>query len=532
VKRFAELFRALDETNSTLRKVDALCGYFDSAPSADASWATYFLLGQKLPSVVKRKDLQQWCVDLTGLPPWLIRESRSTVGDLAETLTLLLDLATFEAAEECGADVALHEWVRRIKELRGLSEMWQRLLVVEYWGSLERRERFVFNKLLTGAFRVGVSKNLVIRALAETVGVDQAVMAHRLAGDWTPSEAAWERLRAERTEVDVATPYPFFLASPLPDEPAALGSASDWWLEWKWDGIRGQAIKRRGQVVLWSRGDELLTTRFPEVAAEIERLPDGTVLDGELLAHDDEGPLPFSKLQTRIQRESPTEEHLESAPVVFMAYDLLEHRGADVRSRPLRERRDLLQSVVPDTAGRLITSSMLDVESWDDAAALQRSARERRVEGLMLKDPESAYGVGRRRGAWWKWKVEPLSIDAVLLYAQAGTGKRSNLFTDYTFGLWNDGELVPVAKAYSGLSDEEIARLDRWIRRNTEQRFGPVRNVRPHHVFELNFDSARRSSRHRSGVALRFPRIHRWRTDKGIDDADQLSQLEAMVDAS
>ena len=532
MKRFAELFETLDNTNSTLDKVEALRRYFATVPAGDASWAVYLLAGEKLPSVVKRQDLEQWCIDLTDLPAWLIRESRASVGDLAETITLLLEHAPLEPPQRCASDISLAEWVRRIKELKGLSELWQRLLVFEYWGSLGFRERFVFNKLLTGAFRVGVSKSLVIRALADSTGLDKAVIAHRLSGKWAPSEEHWHRLVAETTEVDVATPYPFFLATPLTERPQALGEAARWRFEWKWDGIRGQALKRQGQVVLWSRGDELLTDRFPEITAELATLPDDTVLDGELLAYRDGRPLAFSMLQTRIQRTAPDRAHIDAAPVVFMAYDLLEHEGEDIRPRPFSERRAMLESLLPTRARRLCASPLLDVESWEQAVTLQREARQRGVEGLMVKDSSSPYLVGRKRGFWWKWKVEPLSIDAVLLYAQAGSGKRSNLFTDYTFGLWDGDELTPVAKAYSGLTDREIAELDRWIRRNTEQRFGPVRNVTPHHVFELHFDSARRSTRHRSGVALRFPRIRRWRQDKRVEEANRLCELEALIDAS
>lgn len=532
MNRFAQLFGELDATNSTLEKVDALQRYFAAAEPIDAAWAVYILMGRKLPNVVKRKDLRRWCIELAEIPEWLFKESHAAVGDLAETVTLLLQDVPFEEAETPAEEAALHDWVRRIHQLRGLSEMWQRMLVVEYWGTLGARGRFVFNKLLTGAFRVGVSQNLVVRALAQHAGVEQAVMAHRLAGQWKPSEEAWRKLLATKTEVDLATPYPFFLATALSDAPAALGESSRWSFEWKWDGIRAQAIKRAGEVVLWSRGNELLTERFPEVADSIRRLPDGTVLDGELLAYQEGAPLPFSTLQTRIQRVSPSQAHIDAAPVVFMAYDVLEQGGDDRRELPLFERRALLELLVDAEVPKILASQTLDVDSWEAAERLKDGSRERGVEGLMVKDPYSPYLAGRRRGSWWKWKVEPLSIDAVLLYAQMGSGKRSNLFTDYTFGLWKGGDLVPIAKAYSGLDDEEILKLDRWIRGNTNEKFGPVRNVKPHHVFELNFDSARYSNRHKSGVALRFPRIHRWRRDKAIQDANQLSDLEALIHAS
>ncbi len=389
----------------------------------------------------------------------------------------------------------------------------------------------MLNKLLTGTFRVGVSQPLVVRALGAVSGMPRATIAHRLAGRWQPT-ATWYQglLAAARAHDDPSLPYPFFLASPLEQPPHRLGSIDRWLAEWKWDGIRAQLIRRRGEVFLWSRGEELVTGRFPELAHAAARLPDGCVLDGEILAWDERGVLPFAVLQTRIARDMVSARALERAPVSFLAYDVLEEDGQDIRALPLAERLSRL-AVVLDGARRT-SAAVARACSGRLAHAWKRPAlksRERRVEGLMLKRRNSAYGTGRQPGSWWKWKVDPLRVDAVLVYAQAGSGRRANLFTDYTFAVWQNDALVPIAKACSGLSDPETLALDRWIRRHTVERFGPVRQVVPDQVFELAFEGITRSSRHKSGIALRFPRIARWRTDKAAHEADRLADVHALL---
>jgi DNA ligase-1 len=297
-------------------------------------------------------------------------------------------------------------------------------------------------------------------------------------------------------------------------------------------------VKRASNVHLWSRGEELITHRFPEIAAAATRLPDGTVLDGEVLAFRDERPMPFAALQQRIGRQKQVAQLVRAVPVVFMTYDLLEQNGADVRTVPQGERRARLQALLvgdaPDArqpAGVLRISPTVCAQTWEELAIQRSDARARGVEGLMLKRLTSAYGVGRRRGDWWKWKIDPFTIDAVLIYAQPGSGKRASLLTDYTFGVWDGGRLVPIAKAYSGLSNDEIAEMDRWIRRHTLERFGPVRHVEPVHVFELGFEAIARSSRHQSGIAVRFPRMLRWRKDKKAADADTLDSVRDLLAA-
>jgi len=559
VKRFAQLYDEIDRTTSTNGKVAALVRYLADASPADAAWALFFLTGRRLKRLLPTRLLHEWTLELTAFPEWLVRESYSVVGDFAEGIALLLDgrvqpinletLQTegdtvhdgklpFDDVERPRVDenvdsVSLADWIeRRILPLRELTDHERRVRVMVWWTRLPRNELFLLNKLLTGEFRVGVSHTLVVRAVGEFAKLPTAAVEHRLMGNWQPSADAFSALVAPETAGDEPSrPYPFCLASPLDDPVDTLGARHEWLAEWKWDGIRAQLIHRRGEVFLWSRGEELITDRFPEIRDDAKRLADGTVLDGEVLAFADGVPRPFADLQRRIGRQLRVQEIAVDVPVVFVAYDILEQHGADVRALPLRERRARLSGALEVIAQdrRIILSEELTAPTWDALALLRSQSRAHGVEGVMLKRWTSEYRPGRRRGDWWKWKIEPYTIDAVLIYAQPGSGRRASLFTDYTFGVWDNGELVPVAKAYSGLDDVEIDELDRWIRRHTTDRFGPVSQVEPIHVFELGFERIAPSTRHRSGVAVRFPRILRWRRDKRAAEADTLDTLRQLV---
>ncbi|MDP2312951.1 MAG: ATP-dependent DNA ligase [Pseudomonadota bacterium] len=525
MRRFADLYEAIDQTTSTNRKVEAMVAWFRAADPADAAWALWFLTGNRIKRLVPTRELRSAAVAASGYPEWMLAESYAAVGDLAETLALLVD----SLADDEG-DLPLHVWMARVVTLPTLDAAEREAALRRWWAALPRRERYVFNKLLTGAFRVGVSHTLVVRALAEVAGVPAATLAHRLMGSWAPTAEAWRGLLGEEqgTE-DLSRPYPFFLASPLEGEPASLGDPAAWLAEWKWDGIRAQVIRREGTIAVWSRGEELVTDRFPEVATAAARLPSGTVLDGELMAWRGEAPLPFADLQTRIGRKKLDKRVLDAVPVALVAFDVLEADGVDLRERPLSERRARLAEIVAPLAPAVRLSEEVRAPDWEGLATHRQGARELGVEGLLLKRRDSAYGVGRPRGPWWKWKVAPLTMDGVLVYAQAGHGKRAGLYTDYTFAVWQDGALLPVAKAYSGLTNVEIEELDRWIRRHTVEKFGPVRSLEPVHVFEIAFEGIAPSPRHKSGVAVRFPRILRWRRDKAAADADTLASLQALL---
>ncbi len=529
MQRFTELYRALDETNATSAKVRAMTEYFAAVPAEDAAWAVYFLTGRRLRRLAAPGELRQWTLKLTGMPEWLLEETYASVGDLAETLSLLLDNVLPPPPRAHGA---LHVWVeQRLQTLRGRDADYRRDTLHHWWAELPTESRFVLNKMLTGAFRVGVSRRLVVRALAQASGVEPARLAHRLMGQWQPDAQFFRHLvDHEDHGEDASRPYPFFLASPLAEGPEVLGPRQDWLAEWKWDGVRGQLLRRDGHCFIWSRGEELMEGRFPEIEAAASTLPEGTVLDGEILAWQDQRPLPFNVLQQRINRLKPSARMQQKAPVIFLAYDLLEQACVDLRRQPLSERRQRLHQLLDRRCDAIQLSRPLAEDSWQTLSEQRERALSMGTEGLMLKRLESPYRVGRARGDWWKWKVAPRTIDAVLLYAQPGHGRRSNLFTDYTFGI-RDGEgLVPIAKAYSGLDNSEIERLDRWIRRHTTERFGPVRAVEAMQVFELAFEGIAPSPRHKSGIALRFPRITRWRQDLAPRDADSLDDVRALLE--
>ena len=554
MRRFADLYDAIDRTTSTNAKVAALVTYLGEAPPADAAWALFFLTGRRLKRHIPTRLMHNWTLELTGLPEWLVEESYAAVGDFAETIALLLEgrvqpfdpesssrdsraaahaRLPFDRRQPIDArveGVTLADWIEnRILPLRDMDDDERRAHVLTWWTRIERREVFLLNKLLTGEFRVGVSHTLVVRAVAQVASLPTAVVEHRLMGRWEPSAKAFAALVGpENPADDPSRPYPFCLATPFDGRIAALGNREEWLAEWKWDGIRAQLIQREGQVFLWSRGEELITDRFPEIARAGRALPDGTVLDGEILAFEDDAPRPFADLQHRIGRQRKVSEVAADVPAVFLAYDVLESGGEDIRARPLTDRRARLVDVVSNT-GALRMSEEVAGDTWDALARRRDESRARRVEGLMLKRWTSPYKPGRKRGDWWKWKIDPFTVDAVLMYAQPGSGRRATLFTDYTFGVWDGDELVPVAKAYSGLSDQEIDEVDRWVRRHTVQRFGPVSAVEPVHVFELGFERIARSTRHKSGVAVRFPRILRWRRDKPPQEADTLEALERLL---
>jgi DNA ligase-1 len=546
MKQFAALYRELDASTSNLAKQAALQRYLQAAAPADAAWAVYFLAGGRPRQLVPTKLLRLLAQQAAGLPEWLFDESYEAVGDLAETLSLLLPPPT-EAH-----DLSLAAWLEQhLLPLRGMPPEQLSDALRAQWRQLAPEERLVYFKLITGAFRVGVSRLQVTQVLATISGLDPKRIAQRLMGythiTGRPRAADFAALIAPESsgEQDRQTggqPYPFFLAHPfaLPIEEfdAVLGAPSQWLVEWKWDGIRAQLVRRAGQVCLWSRGEELVTDRFPELADMGGTLPEGTVLDGEIVVWRQDRVQPFAELQKRIGRKTLTPKLLREIPVVLLAYDLLEWEGRDLRALPLQERRVLLDELVATAQHpSLIASPMLHGEGWQDLARQRESARSMGVEGMMLKQRHAAYGVGRTKevGLWWKWKIDPLSVDAVLIYAQRGHGRRASLYSDYTFAVWDappevEGrKLVPFAKAYSGLSDAEMARVDAIVRRTTIESFGPVRSVTPTLVFELGFEGIARSTRHKSGIAVRFPRMLRWREDKPVEEADSLQTLAALL---
>jgi len=531
-KRFADLVHQLGSSTGTNDKIEALVHYFSVAEDRDKVWLIALFSGRRPKRTIKTALLVNWCLELTGIPEWLFHECYHTVGDLGETLALLV----CEDPLEKSSDASLHEYMLQLLALAGNDETAQAMVVKSNWTRMSREERFVFNKLITGNFRIGVSQQMMVNALAQSLDLPASLVAHRISGQWDPVDTRFtDLLDADPARVDISKPYPFYLAYALDGEPGNLGQPEAWQAEWKWDGIRGQVIVRDKKLFIWSRGEELMTEKFPELASLNERIPDGTVIDGEILcidaAEDGWQALPFALLQTRIGRKNVSRRHLTESPVGFIAYDLLEFRGEDWRERPLTERRSQLENIVKDVQHKLLQiSPVLKFDAWEHLAETRLRARDAGSEGVMLKRSGSVYQAGRKRGDWYKWKIDPLTIDGVMIYAQKGHGRRSNLFTDYTFAVRDGERLVSFAKAYSGLTDKEFAEVDAFVKRNAVEKFGPVRTVKPELVFEIAFEGIAASTRHKSGVALRFPRINRWRKDKTVEEINTLDDLKEILE--
>jgi DNA ligase 1 len=527
VKAFATLFAALDGTTKTGEKTEALAAYFRAAPPQDRVWTIALLSGRRPKRSVTATELREWAAEAAGIPLWLFEEAYPVVGDLAETIALVLPPAAHDS------DPSLTDLLAGLIALTGQPAPARRAALLRAWDSLPHDARFLFNKLITGGFRMGVSQGLMTRALALATGEAETTLAHRLMGDWDPARVTFEALIAGDGG-DGLAPYPFALASPLEAEAASLGAPEGWLAEWKWDGIRGQMIARAGGFAIWSRGEELITDRFPEFAPLADFLPPGTVIDGEILAWGDGAPRPFADLQKRIGRKTVSRKLLAESPARMLAYDLLEDGGRDQRAVPLAERRARLAALIADLPAGLPLglSPAVGFDDWAELAALRATARGQMAEGLMLKEAASGYHVGRKRGSWWKWKLDPFSVDAVMIYAQSGHGRRATLFTDFTFAVRDGNDLVPFTKAYSGLTDAEFRQITAWVNKHTLERFGPVRRVPAELVFEIGFEGIQASARHKSGIALRFPRMLRWRQDKGVAEIDTLEGLRALLAAT
>ncbi len=529
MKAFADLIKTLDSTNKTTLKVAALTEYFKNAPEKDKVWTIAILSHRRPPRPVNTTLMREWASELSKIPLWLFEESYHIVGDLAETIALVIPPAA-ESSEK-----SLNQFLHEIIELKKKTESEKKEYLFENWLNLNYYERFVFTKLITGSFRIGVSQKLMTRALSKATDIDEDILAYKLMGNWEPSKITFDKLILEENEEDfLSKPYPFYLAYAIEGEPEELGDVSQWSAEHKWDGIRSQVIIRNDELFVWSRGEELVTDKYPEFEAFVQEIPNGTVLDGEILPFPKGEIGTFKDLQTRIGRKNISKKLLEKTPVILKAYDILEWEGKDIRNMAFGERRKILEKLYHTVKSEelpLHLSETIQFKNWEEAALERENSREVKSEGLMLKRLDSPYLVGRKKGDWWKWKVDPLTIDGVLTYAMRGHGRRSNLFTDYTFGLWDEEkkELVTFAKAYSGLTDKEFRSLDAWIKKNTLERFGPVRSVTPHHVFEIAFEGIAESKRHKSGVATRFPRILRWRKDKKMEDANTLEDLKALI---
>lgn len=528
MKDFSNLISAIEITNKTNAKIEALVSYFKTAPDKDKLWLIALFTSKRPSRPVKSNLMKGWVMEITQLPEWLFLESYSSVGDLGETIALLLPNPKNEIEK------ALHVWIDELINLKSKTDKEKKAYVLEAWNGLQSQERLIFNKLIGGSFRIGVSKKTLVNALAKLSGIDANQLMHSIIGNWTPDTITFdELLSGEHINYDNSKPYPFCLAYALEKDLEDLGDENDWQVEYKWDGIRGQIIKREEEVFIWSRGEELVTQQFPEIEEAVSQLQGSFVIDGEILAIKDSAVLLFNDLQKRLNRKNVTKKLLEEVPVGLYIYDILEIDGVDLRQESMEQRRKKLEELFTRNTNNILKlSEIIDFKNWNELDDLRNAARSFNSEGLMLKKKSSIYHVGRKKGDWWKWKVDPLTIDAVMIYAQKGSGRRSSKYTDYTFAVQNDDKLVTVAKAYSGLTDTEITEISRWVNKNAIEKFGPVRTVKPELVFEIAFEGIAYSKRHKSGVALRFPRMKRWRKDKTVKDIDTIESVKALIEAN
>ena len=535
MKQFAKLVSVLGTSTKTNDKLQALQDYFAVAAEKDKVWVIAIFSGRRPKRIINSTILKAWCMELTGISPWLFDECYHTAGDLAETISLLLPEP--ENENNFVAEHTLSFYLETFIRIEKQDELVKKQFITSSWQQMDSNEKFVFNKLITGGFRIGVSQTMMVKALAKSVNVAASVIAHRISGNWNPAITTFENLLSETVAAtDFSKPYPFYLAYAVDEDVTKLEDEKLWQAEWKWDGIRGQIIKRNNNFFVWSRGEELLTEKFPEYNNFKDQLQEGTVIDGEIISlsttakEDPFKPLPFAALQTRIGRKTITKKQLTAAPVGFIAYDLLEFNGEDIRYKSMAERRDLLEQVIANTNDpSLHISPVIAFTNWQQLGYIRAKSREMGSEGIMLKRKISPYQAGRKRGDWWKWKIDPLTIDAVMIYAQKGHGRRSNLYTDYTFAVKDGDKLVPFTKAYTGLTDKEFAQVDSFVKKNSIEKFGPVRTVKPELIFEIAFEGIAASNRHKSGVALRFPRMNRWRTDKKTEEINTLDDLKNML---
>ena len=529
MKRFSELIQQLETSNKTNDKIAALVDYFSNADDRDKTYVIAMFTGKKPKRPVNTALLRAWATELSGIPPWLFQESYSSVGDLSETIALVLP------PPEKVTDRKLHEWITDLSALNGKSDEEKKAFILNAWNSLDTPQRFIFNKLISGNFRIGVSHKMLVNALAKQSDTDANKIMHSIMGKWQPQDISYEALiEGAHVNTDNSWPYPFCLAYALEVAPEELGKIDDWQAEWKWDGIRGQIVKRNGELFIWSRGEELVTEQFPELHFLKDDLPDGTVLDGEILSVKDGNVQVFSILQQRLNRKTINKAQLNDAPVGFYIYDLLELDTQDIREKPMSERRALLEQVVSGLKTKDVAtlSPVVAFSSWEELATIRQRSREMNSEGIMLKRLDSTYHSGRKRGDWWKWKINPYTVDTVLIYAQKGSGRRANFYTDYTFAVRDGEKLITVAKAYSGLTDKEIKEVDAFVKRNAVEKFGPVRTVKPELVFEIAFEGIAESKRHKAGLALRFPRILRWRKDKKAEEINTLEDLRQLLNST
>ena len=521
MKAFSLMYRRLESTTSTLKRTAIIADFFRQASDKDKLWTIALFTHKRPRRTITTSYLRLWAAELANIPNWLFEDTYHIVGDLAETIAKIIPPPTYTS------DNSLSYWVEMLIALKDKEEADKKEAILEAWKILDTDSRFLFNKLITGGFRIGVAQRTIVKALSAVLDQEENVIAHKLMGNWSPLAISYEELLlSDDPTADSSKPYPFYLASPLDSPLDKLGSAGEWYAEYKWDGMRGQLIKRDKNVFLWSRGEELIIDQFPEFIT-LRNVESDFVIDGEILVFRDNQIKGFDHIQKRIGRKKVSKKILESHPAIMMAYDIMELNNNDIRELSQANRRIKLESLIDqnDFSNLIKISPLISFNDWSALGQIRNLAREKNAEGLMLKSKLGPYKTGRKRGDWYKWKVDPMTFDGVLLYAQRGHGRRANLYSDFTFAVKDGDNLVPITKSYIGLTDNELTQISQFVRKNTIERFGPVSSVTPKLVFEVGFEGISKSNRRKVGISLRSPRILRWRHDKSVNEIDSLSDI-------
>lgn len=524
MKAFAELIFNLRKWDTENNQIRYIKEYFSISDDRDCIWAIYILLGKKIKNEFRSKQqLKKWACEYAEIPDWLFDESYSFTGDLTETISLILP------GKEADSGRTLTEWMHYMESFCKSDDQGNKKKVVDAWKELDHTETYVFNKLIPGNFKSGVDEKVIIKALSKFLNIESNVISNRIKSNWHPDLISFYELFSKFNPDDIISkPYPFIPEEVFESEPGVLGSAADWLAEQKFKGIRCQLIFRKGKIFLWTDNGELINDKFPEFEFIKKYLPDDSVFTGSIICINNGMKSQHNYLQARLRRKNISSKSLKESPVIFMMNDLLEYEGTDMRNKFLIERKELIKcNKFMISKNNLIKySENIKFENWEELRTIRRKSSDTISGGIILKKKNSLF-LSDINEKYLICKPEPLSADAVLMYALKG--ERTDLFSEFTLGVWDKGKLVSIAKINSGLSEEEIREVSEFVNNNTLEKFGPVRTVRPELVFNISFESISFSVRHKSGVVLQSPEISKWIRGKNIFDASSLENLKKFI---
>jgi len=540
MKAFADLWATLEGQLSEARSAQILARYLQQTSAEDAAWAIYLLCGKKPKKLLSARELVEYFLQTSGTPGWLFWESDDVVGDVNETIALLNDTFMDETASQQNRNENSHPqqnslafWMEnQLNTLAEVAQSQRPAFLGNCWQKLGYREAFIINRILTGTWKSNLPLKTIAQALSIVSGQEPMTLMHRLKADWLPNKVFYAKLIAEdQPTFQTEQKFSFGEFKPLEESSIeSLGAVEDWWLAWQWEGLRVQCIRRADDCFLWSQNGELVTDRFPELHEMAQKLPEGTILEGVIVACSGQAPLPLADLQPRLGGKSVNRKMMESCPVAFVATDLQLLANEDMRNLPAQQRKTRLAQLANDIGFPLVHFPRIEIDQWAHARKLLQEARQHHAEGLSLQRLNSPYPIQNQQADWWSWKVQPHTINAILLYAKMEmAGRSQKQTTEYTFAVWHEDQLVPVARTGIGLPPEEAELLDGWIRANTYERFGPVRSVEPFHVYEIAFDGITPSKRHKCGFVLREPRIINPRPHTPIEEASRLEDLHRLL---